>query len=150
MFFSQYGAQMKEDSFNETAKRFYGILLGKYTTPRLIRFNLGHEIYSHMKLKTSNNLDLLCYMFNHNISTHLTYYVMTNHNQQFAPSKQQSLLNNMLQGVYTQQEEEEEEEESEEEEEEEEEEEADSDYEDNQEEESDEGIYEKYFSFMAQ
>ena len=152
MFFSQYGAQMKEDSFNLIAKRFYGILLSKYTTLRLIRFNLRHEIYSSMKLKTSEDLSLLCYMFNHNISTHLTYYVMTNHNQQFAPSKQQNLLNNMLykpQEVTTSQEvnQQEEEEEKEEEEEEEKENEEEIHYSSDEDEET---AFRKYFTFIGQ
>ena len=86
MFFSCYGAQMTVDTFCQVTKRFYGILLGKYTHPRLVRFNLGHELYSCMDKSDINAIALLCYMINHSYNTHLQYYVIRNHNTDFHPS----------------------------------------------------------------
>lgn len=96
LFLSYTGQSLHKDALTLVFKRMYGMIINKYTFPRMIRFWLGHYGYEAAK-GDEEKLMTMCYLWNHSIHTHLKYYVLTDHIVQHDPKNDTDFFDQMLQ-----------------------------------------------------
>lgn len=95
IFFSTSSSFQTIDSVCRTIKKFYWIVLKKYTFPRMIRFFIGHYLFAN-NINNEQNLLKTSFLMNHSLQTHLKYYTISDKRIKRKPEEDFDLIKQIL------------------------------------------------------